>query len=85
MRQLLLDGGDASWVMTMDHILDPIWKNQVLLGNDLAVLDHIHGDIMIDKGENIQVQHIDVAFNLQNILLAHLVAAGIFDDRNSAV
>ena len=38
MRQLLLDGGDASWVMTMDHILDPIWKNQVLLGNDLANL-----------------------------------------------
>ena len=85
MRQLLFDGGDASGIVTMDHILDLAGKHQFLLGNDLTVFDHIHGDIMVDEGQDIQIQHIDVAFNLQNILLAHLVASCILDDGDGAV
>ena len=40
---------------------------------------------MVDKAENVEVEHVDIAFYLQNVLFAHLVAARIFDDRNGAV
>ena len=40
---------------------------------------------MIDKGKDIQIQHIDVTFYLQDILLSHLIAFCVLDDSNSTV
>jgi hypothetical protein len=40
---------------------------------------------VVDKGEHVQIQHVDIALHLQNILFSHLVAPGIFDDGNGTV
>ena len=53
--------------------------------NDLFVLDDIYGNIMIDKTKDIQIQILDGAFNLDDILFSHFLAAGIFDDSNRTV
>ena len=40
---------------------------------------------MIDKTKDIQIQIFDRAFNLDDILFSHFLAAGIFDDSNRTV
>ncbi len=40
---------------------------------------------MINESEDVQVNEVYRAFNLHDILLAHLVALGILDDRDTAV
>ena len=40
---------------------------------------------MIDKGKDIQIQHIDVTFYLQDIFFSHLIAFCVLDDSNSTV
>ena len=49
------------------------------------VFDDVYGDIVVDDGQYVKVKSIDVAFHLQNVLFAHLVASGIFDDGNRTV
>lgn len=85
LRKLLLDGGDASGVLAMDHIGDLLGKLYGFLLNDLAILDDIDGDVVIDITENIKVYHIETAFDLQDVLAAHLAAACVLDDRYLAV
>jgi len=85
MGQLLFNGGNAAGIVAFDHIFDLFGQNQLLFLNDFPVLDHIHCDIMVDKGQYIQIQHIDVAFHLQNIFFAKLSAAGILDDGYGAI
>ena len=70
---------------TPDNIGDLLRKLQLPLFNDFSVLDDVDRYIMVNEADDIQIQGIDGAFNLYDILLAHLVAAGVFDDRHRTV
>lgn len=85
MGQSLLNGSDASGVAAFDDVFDLFGKYQFLLLYDLTVFDDVDGDVVVDEGQDIQIQHIDVTFYFQNILFAHFSAAGVFDDSNGAV
>ena len=85
MGQSLLDGSDASGVAAFDDVFDLFGKYQFLLLYNLTVFDDVDGDVVVDEGQDIQIQHIDVTFYFQNILFAHFSAAGVFDDSNGAV
>jgi hypothetical protein len=50
-----------------------------------AIFDDVAGDMMVDETDDIQVHLIQVAGDLDDILLAHLLAIGIFDDGYLAV
>ena len=83
--QLLFDGSDASRVLASYHIDNLLWKMETFLVNDQGILDNVDGDVMINESEDVQVNEVYRAFNLHDILLAHLVALGILDDRDTAV
>lgn len=83
--KLLLDGGDASWVVAADNILDLSGKYKRALFDDLAGLDYIDGDVVIDKGKDVQVQCVDVTFYLEDIFFAHGLTLGILDDGHCGV
>ena len=83
--QTLFDGSDAAGIFAMNDIFDFFWKRQRFLGDNLAVFDDVYGDIVVDDGQYVKVKSIDVAFHLQNVLFAHLVASGIFDDGDRTV
>ena len=85
MGQFLLDGGDAPGIVASDDILDLPGQRQLLLFHDLPVLDDIDGDIVVDKGQHVQIQHVDVAFHFQDVLFVHFVASGVLDDGYGAV
>ena len=85
MGQSLLDGSDASGVAAFDDVLDLFGKYQFFLLYDLTVFDDVDGDVVVDECQYIQIQHIDITFYFQNVLLAHFSAAGVFDDSNGAV
>ena len=83
--QSLLDGSNAARILAFDHVHNLLRQLQLFLCNDLFVLDDIYGNIMIDKTKDIQIQILDGAFNLDDILFSHFLAAGIFDDSNRTV
>ena len=83
--KLLLDGSDTARIPAGDDILDLLWKMQLLFLIDLVVLDDVDCDIVIDEAEDVEIQRFDRAFHLQDILLAHLAALCILDNRNCAV
>ena len=85
MGQLLFDGGDASGVFAFDHIDQLLGKLQGFLFYDFFVLYDVDRDVAVDIAQYIQIHHVEIAFDLQNILASHLVASGIFDDGNGAV
>ena len=85
MGQSLLDGSDASGVAAFDDVLDLFGKYQFLLLYDLTVFDDVDGDVVVDEGQDIQIQHIDITFYFQNVLFTHFAASGVFDDSNGAV
>ena len=58
---------------------------RILFLNDLIVFDDIDGDVVIDETEDVQVNVLDRAFYLDDVLYAHFVALGILDDGNGAV
>lgn len=67
--QSLLDGSDASGVAAFDDVFDLFGKYQFLLLYNLTVFDDVDGDVVVDECQYIQIQHIDVTFYFQNILL----------------
>ena len=83
--QALLDGSDAAWVLTFDDVCDLFWKFQDPFLNDLLVFDDVDGDVVIDETEDVQVEVLDRAFYLDDVLDTHFVALGILDDGNGAV
>lgn len=85
MIQFLLDGSDASGVLAPYHVDNLLWKMETLLVNDLGILDNVDGDVVVNESKDVQVNEVYRAFNLHDILLAHLVALGILDDRDTAV
>ena len=62
-----------------------IRKFQFFFGNDLLVLDYVYSNVMIDKAENVKIEILNRAFNLDDIFLTHFVAARVLDDGNGAV
>ena len=85
MIQALLDGSDAAWVLTFDDVCDLFWKFQDPFFDDLFVFDDVDGDVVIDETEDVQVEVLDRAFYLDDVLDTHFVALGILDDGNGAV
>lgn len=85
MGKLLLYGSDAAGIPALDDVLDLAGQDQFFFVHDLAVLDHIDRDIVVDEGQHIQIQGVDVTLYFQDIFLAHLIAAGVLDDRHGTV
>lgn len=85
MGKSLLDRGDAAGIAAFDDVFDLSGEDQVFFGHDFTVFDHIDCDVVVQKGQNIQIEHIDITFYFQNIFFSHFIAAGIFDDGHGAV
>ena len=85
MGKLLLYGSYTAGIPALDDVLDLAGQDQFLFVHDLAVLDHIDRDIVVDEGQHIQIQGVDVTLYFQDIFLAHLIAAGVLDDRHGTV
>ena len=83
--QLLLDGSDAAGVAASGHILDFLWQGQPFFLYDAVVLYDIDGDVVIDEAQSVQIDGVDGTLDLDDILLAHLVAPGVLDDGHAAV
>ncbi len=83
--QLLLDGGDAAWVVAFDDSCDLLGQFQGSLFNDLAILDYVDGDVVINVSQHIKVQGIDVALDLEDIFFAHGLTLGVLDDGNCGI
>ena len=81
----LLDGSDAARVLAFDHVDNLLRKTKVFLLNNLLVLDDVYGDVVIDEAKDVKIQVFDRAFYFDNVLFAHLIAAGVLDDRNGTV
>ena len=80
MVEPLLDRSDAAGIFTFNDIHDLFRELQLPFFYNLLILDDIYGDVVIDKADDVEIQRIHRAFDFYNILLAHLVAAGIFND-----
>lgn len=81
----LLNGCDASRVPALDHVPYLFGKSERFFGDDLAVLDDVHSDIVVDEAEDIQVHKIYGTFDLHDIFLPHFTAFCIFYDSDTAV
>ena len=69
----------------MDDIFDFFRKNEFFLFNNFPVLNNINSDIVIDECQYIQIHHIHITFHLQDILLSHFIASGVFYDCHCAI
>lgn len=83
--QLLLDGSDAAGIVAFGDVLDLQRERQALFVHDLVVLDDVDRNVVVDEAEGVQIDFIDGTFDLDDIFLAHLVAAGVFDDGDATV
>ena len=64
MWKLLLDGGDAAGVLTVDHIGETLGKLDRFLFYDLLVFDDVNGDVMVDVTKHVQIHHIEITLDL---------------------
>ena len=85
MRKSALYRRDATRIGAVNDVPDFLRELQAPLFNDLTVFDDVYGNVAVDEGQDVQIQRVDVALHLQDVLLAHLTAPGVFDDRNRAV
>ena len=83
--QFLLNGGDTAGIPAFDDIFDLFGKLKFPLFYDFFSFDDIDGDVVVDKTQYIQIQCVNITLHFQNILFAHLIAAGILDNGNAAV
>ena len=81
----LLDRGDTARVFAGDDIHELLRKIQLLLCDDRSVLDDIDRDAVVYEAKHVQIQLVDRALDLDDVLFPHLVAVCIFDDRHAAV
>jgi hypothetical protein len=72
MRESLLDRSDAARIVASKNLLDLFGKNESSFFNDLSILYNINSDVMIDESKDVKIHRIDIAFNFQDILTAHL-------------
>ena len=74
-----------SMVRYADHIHDLSGKGEDLLIYNLAVLNDVDSDIVIDKAQDVEINGVDRTFYFDNVFAAHFIAAGIFNDGHTAV
>ena len=55
-----------------------------LLG-DLVIADDVDGDVVVDVAENVEIDVVQAALDLNDVLASHLVASCILDNRYLAV
>jgi hypothetical protein len=83
--QLLFDGSDTAGIFTVQYVGDLPGKAQRLFFDDFIIPDNINRDIMVDESQDIQVNLLETSLDLDDILSAHFIAAGIFDDSHLTV
>ena len=83
--KLLLDGSDTARVFAFCYVMDLFRKRKRFLFHDLIIFYDIDCDVVIDESQCIQVNFINRALDLDNVLFAHLVALRIFDNGNGTV
>ena len=83
--EFLLYRSDTAGIFAFDDVYDLFRRLQFSLLNDLFVLDNVDRDVVIDESDNVQIERIDGAFYFDDVFFAHLVAFGIFDDRDLVV
>lgn len=64
LRKFLLDGRDATGIVTSKNSVDLLGENESSFLYDLAGFDNINCDVVINEGEDIKVKCIYVAFDL---------------------
>ena len=84
-RQLMLDGSNASRILAADYVTDLLWQMQSFLFNNLLILDDVDCDAVIDETKDIKIHKVNRALNLHNVFFTHFAASCILDDRNTAV
>ena len=85
MRQPLFNRSDAAGIFTPDDIFDLFGEGKRPFLYNFTVFDDIDGNGMVDKAENVKIEHINIAFHFQNIFPFHFIAAGVFDNRHRTV
>ena len=85
MIDLLLNGCNAAGILAVNNIDELARKRQLFLFYDAPVLDDINGDIVINIADDVELEVIDRAFYLDDVLAAHFAASRVFDDRDAAV
>ena len=83
--QSLLDGSNAAWILAADNIYNLFRKTKVFFLNNLFILDDVYCNIVINEAQDIQIQILNRALNLDDVFFSHFVAAGILNDRYSTV
>lgn len=83
--QSLLDRCDAARIFTLDDIADFLWKTDALLVDDFSILNDIDGHVRIDEADNGEIQLVNRALYLENVLVSHLLALCVDDHRDRAV
>ncbi len=63
MGEFLLDRCDAAGIFAFQHIFDLLWERERQFLHDLAVLDDIDGDVVIDEAQDVEVERVDVALD----------------------
>ena len=81
----LLDRCDTSRIFAFDHVPYLPGESERFFGDDLAVLDDVYGDIVVNEPEDIQVHKIYGTLDLHDVFLSHFTAFCVFDDGNTAV
>ena len=80
MRELLLDRCDAAGVLAANYICKSLRMMESFLLHNLAVLDDIDSDLIVDETNYIEIDLIQTAFDLNDIFLPHQLAGSILDD-----
>ena len=83
--QSLLDGSNAAWILAADNIYNLFRKAKVFFLNNLFIFDDVYGNIVINEAQDIQIQILNRALNLDDVLFAHLITLCVLDDRNSSI
>ena len=85
MLDTLLDRGNAAGIVAFDHVFDQSGDRKAFLFDQFPALDDVHSDIRVDESDDVQIDGVGIGLDLEDVLLAHGIAAGIFDDRDRAV
>ena len=84
MRQFLFDRSDAARILAFDDICDFLRKGDLGLLDYLVIFYYVDRNVIVDEAEEVEIQRF-VGLDLDDILLAHLVAGSIFNDSDLTV
>jgi hypothetical protein len=83
--QTLLNRRNAPRILTGNDIYNLFRKVQGSFLDDFTVFYNVNGYVVVNKPEYIQIQVINGAGDLDNILSAHFIGTGIFYDGDGAI